>query len=64
MPTIPKSIWPAVKQTLARLGVTAFKTKEHHHYVPDYYGCSAPKRSDLRKLPVFGELATTTRAAS
>lgn len=63
MPAIPKALWPLVKRTLVRLGVTAFRTQDHHHYVPDYYGRSAPKRSDLRKLPVFGELATTTRAA-
>ena len=63
MPTIPKSIWPLVKRTLARFGVTAYRTQDHHHYVPDYYGRSAPKRSDLRTLPVFGELATSARAA-
>ena len=62
MPTIPKALWPLLQRTLARCGVSAFRAKEHHHYVPDYYGRSAPKRSDLRKLPVFGELAAAARA--
>lgn len=39
------------------IGLDAFLLKPAHHYVPDYFGRAAHKQEDIRRIPLFGELA-------
>ncbi len=47
----------ALSAPVRGLGFEIFARKPGHYYVPDYFGNSAPKRLDIRKIPIFGELA-------
>src|SRR5690242_16550719 len=48
------------KDALLRRGVVVRRQREGFHYAPDYYGRSFAQRVDIRRIPVFGELATRT----
>jgi hypothetical protein len=37
--------------------IAAFLRKPDYHYVPNYYGSSQHKQTDLKFIPVFGDLA-------
>lgn len=39
-------------------GIDSCIYKPGYHYVPDFFGRSAHKQSDIKTLPLFGELAT------
>ncbi len=45
------------QRILRSIGIDAYLRKTGYHYVWDYYGKSAHKQRDVRKQPVFGELA-------
>ncbi len=45
-------------KVLRLIGIDAFILEAGYHYVPDYFGRAAHKQEDIRKDPLFGELAS------
>ncbi len=49
-----------LKAAIERQGFDVNRRRSDFHYAPDYYGRSFAQRADIRRTPVFGELASTT----
>lgn len=46
-----------LKKVMENMGYAVFPALSDHHYVPKFYGKSFNKQTDVRSLPIFGELA-------
>lgn len=46
-----------LQSSLRRVRLDVFARKPGYHYAPDYFGRSSHKQTDIRNLPLFGELA-------
>lgn len=49
----------AINQLLRSIGLDIYRYRQGFHYVPNYYGRSAQKQIDIRRIPEFGDLATS-----
>jgi hypothetical protein len=59
---MPSRVRRLVKDALRRSGLEVKRARAGFHYAPDYYGQSFARRTDIRGLPGFGELARATIA--